>query len=255
MNELDSEILKTYVVKIKWPAGGEEIVPLGSLNNFEPGLLLRTYEVANGWEVRYSVVVDSLEWVGSEKVVVRLRYAESQNPGLVSINAYWGISTITIDLANETASASFLDNRNSPEFDANEKAELIVEKCITQRAKRLVQVSVRDQKFRTEIRTLDNECAITGESTAEVLDVAHILEVANKGNDGFGNCFLVRTDLHRLFDAGILRFDAEGFVEIGKNSKLSADYKKLLVNKRIKTTVFNRVRENLSVRMKRSIES
>jgi hypothetical protein len=48
------------------------------------------------------------------------------------------------------------------------------------------------------------KCVITGCSETEVLDAVHIKPVADLGNDDIGNGLLLRADLHRLFDAGLL---------------------------------------------------
>jgi hypothetical protein len=50
-------------------------------------------------------------------------------------------------------------------------------------------------------------CCITGANAVQVLDAAHIIPVSSKGSDTTKNGLLLRTDLHRLFDAGALGVD------------------------------------------------
>lgn len=71
------------------------------------------------------------------------------------------------------------------------------------------------QKFRREIAERDGlKCAITGCVIAEILDAAHLDPRAPGGSDDPANGMILRADIHRLFDAGLLSIDAAGTVSI-----------------------------------------
>jgi putative restriction endonuclease len=48
---------------------------------------------------------------------------------------------------------------------------------------------------------------VTGENSLEVLDAAHIQPYVNRKSNHVQNGLALRTDLHNLFDAGLLTID------------------------------------------------
>lgn len=63
-------------------------------------------------------------------------------------------------------------------------------------------------RFRLNIiRLYGGKCAITGESIAQVLEAAHIFMHSKSGLNHNGNGILLRSDIHRLFDANLLAID------------------------------------------------
>jgi HNH endonuclease len=71
------------------------------------------------------------------------------------------------------------------------------------------------QAFRRKIAERDGlKCAISGCDIPEVLDAAHLAPRAPGGSDDASNGMILRTDLHRLLDAGLLLLDASGTVTI-----------------------------------------
>lgn len=52
-------------------------------------------------------------------------------------------------------------------------------------------------------------CAVTGEKTLPVLEAAHVRPYAKGGEHSLNNALLLRSDLHRLFDAGYATVDPE----------------------------------------------
>jgi len=55
-------------------------------------------------------------------------------------------------------------------------------------------------------------CILTGESTNEVIEAAHIIPVSQGGSDDVTNGFCMRVDIHRLFDGGKIRINRDGDV-------------------------------------------
>ncbi|WP_332879568.1 HNH endonuclease signature motif containing protein [Massilia sp. S19_KUP03_FR1] len=78
------------------------------------------------------------------------------------------------------------------------------------RDKKEVKISVRDARFRNLIFDKNPKCIITGEKSENLLQAAHIHQVHNEGSDTIDNGFVMRSDIHRLFDEHILTLSREG---------------------------------------------
>ena len=63
------------------------------------------------------------------------------------------------------------------------------------------------------------KCAITGEKTLPVLEAAHIKSYAEAGPNKISNGLLLRSDMHKLFDAGYLTVTNNYKVEVSKRLK------------------------------------
>lgn len=62
-------------------------------------------------------------------------------------------------------------------------------------------------------------CAISGERTLPVLEAAHIKPYASSGPNDVRNGLLLRSDLHKLFDIGLLTVTPDLRVEVSKRIK------------------------------------
>lgn len=73
-----------------------------------------------------------------------------------------------------------------------------------------VRVRVGQPVFREEMLTTFGEvCAFTGPTPAQALEAAHLYSYAATGKHHKGGGFLLRRDVHRLFDLGLIAFDPE----------------------------------------------
>jgi len=54
-------------------------------------------------------------------------------------------------------------------------------------------------------------CAVTGTAIASVLEAAHIQRYADEGASRVSNGILLRSDIHALFDAGLLGINPDGY--------------------------------------------
>jgi putative restriction endonuclease len=64
--------------------------------------------------------------------------------------------------------------------------------------------------FRTRVASAyGRRCAITGERTVPVLEAAHIRPYAKQGPNRVDNGLLLRSDLHRLFDRGLVTIEPD----------------------------------------------
>ena len=71
------------------------------------------------------------------------------------------------------------------------------------------------QVFRRNVlAAASKKCAVTGVSVETVLQAAHIIPAAKMGNDDKSNGLCLRSDIHILFDNGLLRIHPEGDIKL-----------------------------------------
>ena len=129
--------------------------------------------------------------------------------------------------------------------------EVVFEPCA--RAGYLYRGSKREAQFRTTILDCDDRrCVLTGETTVNALDAAHLVPAAKRENDMPCNGITLRADLHRLFDADLFTFAKDGrVVDIAPG--LSEDYRQLLEKcDRLPSSTLGRVRATLALRSSRT---
>ena len=84
----------------------------------------------------------------------------------------------------------------------------------------LTRIRLGQSAFRMLVTDAYNRrCTISGEKTLPVLEAAHIKSYAESGPHVVSNSLLLRSDLHRLFDAGYLTITTDLKVEISKRIK------------------------------------
>ncbi|MEI2713688.1 MAG: HNH endonuclease [Nocardioides sp.] len=72
-------------------------------------------------------------------------------------------------------------------------------------------------EFRVRVASnYTNRCAITGNRVTLTLDAAHIKAIEDGGEHRLDNGLLLRTDVHRLFDAGYLGIDTDHRLRVSK---------------------------------------
>jgi putative restriction endonuclease len=93
-----------------------------------------------------------------------------------------------------------------------------------------IRVSVQrqgQQLFRKKVlKAYSNNCAITGESEKSLLEAAHIQPYLNIESNHIQNGILLRVDIHRLFDMGLIGIDKHYKVRV--SSKLSSEHYRIL---------------------------
>jgi hypothetical protein len=105
---------------------------------------------------------------------------------------------------------------------------------------------LRQREFRDLLVHYDHGCVLTGETCLKAVEAAHIRSVAESGTDRKENGILLRADLHLLFDAKIIWFDAfTDHAAVRYSSDLTPSYVKLLRDKMLPTKTFARVKKNL----------
>ncbi|MEZ4759724.1 MAG: HNH endonuclease [Flavobacteriales bacterium] len=71
------------------------------------------------------------------------------------------------------------------------------------------------------------QCAVSGYTPNEVLDAAHIIPYAESEDHDLGNGLLLRSDLHNLFDDGLLRINPDSMVVELSRQLIKSPYQEL----------------------------
>lgn len=102
-----------------------------------------------------------------------------------------------------------------------EKSQLILDQPESQYGKSVLRkVRLGQGAFRILVTdAYERKCSISGEKTLPVLEAAHIKPYAESGPHFISNSLLLRSDLHKLFDAGYLTITPNFKIEISKRIK------------------------------------
>lgn len=98
-----------------------------------------------------------------------------------------------------------------------ETDELLDESADPKRPLRLIRGRVGQGGFRALVTdAYTRRCAISGERTLPVLEAAHIKPYAESGPNRTENGLLLRSDIHKLFDAGYVTVTPERRIEVSR---------------------------------------
>ena len=70
----------------------------------------------------------------------------------------------------------------------------------------------QQSKLRSDLLDFYSQCVISACKIEPILEAAHIYPVANGGECSMGNSLLLRSDLHKMFDRGLITIDAESYL-------------------------------------------
>jgi hypothetical protein len=184
-----------------------EYVPFDSANLSPNTTVARTYELRKpdvGGELVTYVVRSVVSIVGDD-VELCLKYQEEDQLTHIT-DVFWGASVIRWRLGDREGSVDWL-GESPPGFNT---ASVNVRyrdgapqrtRAPASKVTRPLQHALREHLLRLDVR-----CVISGESQPDALEAAHIQAVESDGDEFFDNAILLRADLHRLLDAGILHF-------------------------------------------------
>ena len=162
----------------------------------------------------------------------------------------WGTSTIVFDTEKMACKATWKSSPLDKRYDgtaAGKIARLSTAEALEYEAH--IRIKRKQQEFKTSLLRYTRTCEITGESTQCALDAAHISNVSNHGSYSADNGLLLRTDLHRLFDAKLLKINPkDGRVSISKFIPKDSGYRALVKGMRLSDASLERVRSNLRKR-------
>jgi len=91
----------------------------------------------------------------------------------------------------------------------------------TERKKVYSQHRPNQAKFRKEVLSACKRCVVTNVDMPEVLEAAHIKPHKYNGEEILSNGFLMRLDIHYLFDLGHIRISVDGDVSVSDKVRLA----------------------------------
>ena len=199
-----------------------------------------------GTNVAYKVRAHTEPGANNEVHLV-VEYHEADNPQLARTHDIgWGTNRIVLTQGNREGRCHW---RSPP--DGRERTDILwrsFDLAAAQgrpRAKYLR--SRRYRQFRGVILDADgHRCVLTGESTTDALEAAHLIPAKVGENDKPFNGITLRADLHRLFDAGLFTFGKDGQVVLSDDG-VSGDYRTLLHCKSLADDTLQRVRDTLAL--------
>lgn len=94
---------------------------------------------------------------------------------------------------------------------------------------RLMSVEIRKHQteFKERVLKYYNQCVVTGCSIIKALDAAHIIPHSEYVNFNTANGLILRSDIHRLYDAKLLSINENGVVNLEKSLRANDCYKYL----------------------------
>ncbi|HBQ5934013.1 TPA: HNH endonuclease, partial [Klebsiella pneumoniae subsp. pneumoniae] len=98
----------------------------------------------------------------------------------------------------------------------------------------LTEITLRPKQaeFRRKLmEAYSGKCLLSNASVSEVLQACHIIPVKNSGNDSVENGFILRSDLHLLYDSGHIKIHEDGTVTLSDYLKKDTFYRKTLPSK------------------------
>ena len=241
----------TKGIQVTWPGGQgypEEIeciygIDVGNIDQIPP--FAETRSVWAGRSFRYAVDTH-IERPGADEARLIVHY-DPTNPENEDIaeewpgDEYWGTNTIILNQGEQHGICQWqhLGAEDVIEvpwiaFDLEANRAPPSEKYLR---------SKRAAEFRSMICAYDDSrCVLTGETTIEALDAAHLIPAAEGQNDTPFNGIVLRADLHRLFDTCLFTFGPDGRVAFPAGRPgLSADYRELLRDRSLPPTTLQRV--------------
>lgn len=240
-----------YTVTIQWRDSRETIFIDSELPP-KKGERIETYEKWTGYPnpVRYVVDITDAQLDGST-YRFSLRYAEKNNQEIAAHGILWGTTELTLDLVSNTATASWHNEPKDASVDGPGKVKLVKHELTADdlgmetilRRKRLQDMLKQALLLRSSC------CELSGEGAQEALDAAHIVEVKDAGGFGANNGLLLRADLHRLFDAGLLTIFPDGRITLSPDLDKSSNYWKELPSWEIRPEALSAVHAALAMRL------
>ena len=212
--------MQDLTLTVRWPSAVEKIF-LGDIQELSEGAVVVSTEkwLESDAMPRYRSTVEHLT-VTAEQVRLVLRYREDENPDAF-MNDAWGLSWLVVSLASKKGTAVWQDDRPGPRYGSGRRPVVLrADDQAVQPELHNALVRVRKQnRIRRELLDLYKVCVVTGEKLPQALDAAHILEVKENAGFSVSNGLLLRADIHRLFDARLLRIESDGRISLRTTKK------------------------------------
>jgi putative restriction endonuclease len=244
-------VTSKFSIDIRWDWSEESLI----LDVDSPPEIGQKFSTSETWHeddnllVTYTARVVDYTTTGT-KHQLRLKYALQDNPSLKIHNLCWGTSLIKFDTEKLKCTATWRSSPPDNRYDGvapGRIRKLSGKEAIEYEAH--VRIKRKQQKFKSALVKHTKTCELTGESAQCTLDAAHITNVRDHGNYSADNGLLLRTDLHRLFDANLLKISAtDGRVSISKSVPKDSKYRDLVKGMKLSDASLERVRSSLKKR-------
>jgi hypothetical protein len=190
--------------------------------------------------------------LGGGQFEVILHYDKIDHPELRGRDLEWGASTISVTKGASSGTATWVGS-NTSAYNGPVTWERINSGLLKEHKRSTVTKLHREQdRFKKALLALENCCAISGEATVYALEAVHIIPAHKGGNEVVENGILLRSDIHRLYDAGKFRMNPSGHV-VSVSRELSKAYRELLEGKELPKATSKRIADALrKVAMKTS---
>lgn len=217
--------MATYTLRIKWD-GVEETLTINPKTVTAGGDDIITYERWPGYDcpTEYRVKIIDKKKIRTT-YTMRLLYERSNNSGQALENTSWGVSTIALNTTQNSATATWATNPSNANWDGDADVEVFSEDLYEDLGYEHQMRRKRKQEvLRKSLLRINPVCALSQEKTIDALEAAHIVDVESKGNFRENNGILLRADIHKLFDRGVISIDDEGFAVLQPGAILSRRY-------------------------------
>jgi hypothetical protein len=240
-----------FSIDIRWDWSKESFI----LDVDSPPKIGQKFSTSETWPADNNLLVTySARVVGYSKNgawhQLQLQYSLRDNQSLEIHDLCWGTSLIELDTEKMVCEATWQSSPADERYDgtaAGRIVKLSAMEAIEYEA--ILRIKRKQQEFKTSLLKHTRTCEISGESEQCALDAAHITNVSDYGSYSADNGLLLRTDLHRLFDAKLLKISAkDGRVSILKSIPKDSGYRILLEGMRLSDASLKRVRSNLKRR-------
>lgn len=242
------------LIQIEWSYGFEYLsIDPDKLPDDKTIIFTNERWTDSGKEIEYNAVFLRIDTGSLKSIKFALIYEHQKNTDLPKGDICWGRTDFTI--FENRVSASFKASYASDEkrVDQHPRCRVLqqgFDKGHIQRGLVNVILRARQQTLRRQlIKFHGPTCVVSGEQPLEVLDAAHIVAVADGGNHTHKNAFLLRADLHRLFDAGMLMIASNGKIQVAPEASKGI-YAEFNIDKKLTKRVLDLVREALEEREK-----
>ena len=92
------------------------------------------------------------------------------------------------------------------------------------KAMRAIAIRAGQPKFRQNLLNAYGRCVITGCEVAEVLEAAHIFPYRGEETNHITNGLLLRSDIHNLFDLGLISINADTYTVLVSDQLKESEY-------------------------------
>ena len=217
------------LLKVHWWSG-EEFIAFDEDN--VPSQLTTVERWDDSTEVRY--IADATLKRDGKARKLELKYERSQQAAKVkrfpSGEIRYGLSTIEWTSGEAKGLAHWWDDELG--YEGKVRVSVLGGRKLKKRNIKSALVPQRPQQrqFRDLLLLLDKKCVLTGEKCRTALEAAHLVPVAQNGDEQIENGIILRADLHLLLDAGLIWFevsDTHAVVKCRQYDTMESYFRKL----------------------------